>query len=169
MSNALLGIITALMVIGAGVLLLGRNGIGITGDELPAAVVSTAVFVSTSSPADLTSSVVSTSTATSSEGANAPKNVVTYTDAGFDPKVITIVQGETVTFEDKSAHGMQIFSDDITHGATTTIPENCDGSVFAECELAAYGASWSYTFSEPGSYNYHNNADPTRTGTVVVK
>lgn len=30
------------------------------------------------------------------------------------------------------------------------------------------GESWSYTFSNPGTYNYHTNPGPWITGTVIV-
>lgn len=176
MRSYLLGIVIMLVVLGTGTFLLARDGTNMGAGGLPAAVVATGVNVIAASSTDsvasstATSTVQGTATTTATSTAPAaPKHVVTYTDAGFDPKTITIAQGETVTFENLSAYGMQVFVDAITRGATTTIPKDCDTGVFVECAAASENGSWSYTFDTAGTYNYHNNIDPTRTGTVRVK
>lgn len=156
MRHALFGIIAALIVIGAGVWLLGRDGGTLS--------VPTGEMGSDTNGASFDAVAEATTTATTT-----PERIVSYIDAGFDPKTLTVNAGETVRFENNGAYDLQVFTDAITRGATTTMPEGCDENVLAGCEPVSPGDSWSYTFSSPGTLGYHNNIDPTRTGTVRVR
>ena len=79
---------------------------------------------------------------------------------GFSPDTITLVMGvnNTVTWTNDDTATHTVTSDNTTAGA----------AVFDSGNLAA-GASYSYTFTAPGTYLYHCNYHSWMKGTVVVK
>jgi len=116
---------------------------------------------------------VATSTATStSQTSTKPKTVtVTYTDTGYTPKSITINKGDTVKFVNDSSGPMWTAS--ARHPDHTLYPEktanDCLGSAFDQCKSVNKGGSYSFTFNQVGSWNYHNHSNSSQFGTVVVK
>lgn len=100
---------------------------------------------------------------------------VDYTDSGFEPQTVTIAIGDTVRFVNQSSGGMWVASDN--HPTHREYPgsdiSSCDDSaerdlIFDQCESAPAGNFWEYTFFEEGSWDYHNHADSSHGGTVVV-
>lgn len=87
--------------------------------------------------------------------------VVTYTDAGYSPKTIEIAVGETVTFKNNSTEGMWTASN--PHPSHTTY------SAFDAKREMTLGESYSFTFTQVGTWRYHNHVNPGHTGTVIVK
>lgn len=87
-----------------------------------------------------------------------PANV----DKAYSPRTVTVKVGTTVrwTNDDVIAHTVTSGPSD----GTTPEPDGLFDSGF----LAA-GESWSYTFDEPGTYEYHCTPHPWMTGTVVVE
>lgn len=112
-----------------------------------------------------------TNGASSTKEAEEEKNIVIYTDAGFDPKEMTIVAGETVTFVNKSTRPFWVASN--IHPTHTLYPESSDsdclGSTFDACGSMAPGSAWSFTFTKVGTWGYHDHTNPTRTGSVTVR
>jgi len=54
----------------------------------------------------------------------------------------------------------------------TSLAQHCaTGSTpsFDECSSVAKGSSYSFTFNKSGSWGYHNHANHSYAGTVVVK
>lgn len=104
----------------------------------------------------------------------APAAIVTYTDQGFSPNSVTVKKGQTVEFVNRSAGSMWIASNPhpIHSGYSgTTMSQHCPdttGTAFDECTLVGAGGTYSFTFQKVGSWGYHNHADHTVTGTVVV-
>ncbi len=98
------------------------------------------------------------------------ERVVTYTSAGFDPKVIEIEAGESVKFVNGSNRKMWVASN--VHPTHTLYPEesdaDCLGSSFDACEEIEIGGSWSFIFNKVGDWEYHDHLNPSRTGTVEV-
>ena len=102
--------------------------------------------------------------------------VVTYTDQGFSPKSVTVPKNTTIVFTNNSTHRMWVATamhptHEVYDGTTTS--EHCaDGVVtngtFDQCQAVDAGASWSYTFSKVGSWNYHNHSRSSDFGSVVV-
>lgn len=65
----------------------------------------------------------------------------------FDPKLVVVDVGDTVTWINKQAetHTITLYPDGYPEGA-----EN-----FRSPEFNESGQSWSYTFNTPGTYEYH--------------
>lgn len=127
--------------------------------------------------------VVATTTDTSnnanvSASADASVNVgtpvtITYDGTSFSPASVTIKQGQSVTFVNKSSSSMWVASDPhpIHNGYDgTTRDEHCapgytGPAPFDECSTAT---SYTYTFTKVGSWGYHNHANHAAAGTITV-
>ncbi len=98
---------------------------------------------------------------------------VTYGPNGFSPSTVTIRQGGVVTFVNQSSGKMWIGANPHpTHEGydSTTKNQHCvsgyAGPVpFDQCSA---GANYSFTFSKIGSWSYHNHANSSDVGTIVV-
>lgn len=85
-------------------------------------------------------------------------NTISYTDSGFSPATITVKAGSTVVFENQTAKSMWVASD--PHPIHTG---------YSKFDQRSSGDSYSFTFTEPGAYRYHNHLSPQDRGTVVVE
>jgi len=87
-----------------------------------------------------------------SEGSNS----ITINNFAFNPPILTIKTGTTVTWmnQDEAVH--QIASDSGTPVAFTS------GSL-------ATGKSFPLTFTQPGTYTYHCTYHPSMKGTIIVQ
>jgi plastocyanin len=115
---------------------------------------------------DNPNSTNATSTSTGNvESASAqllPKTVtVTLTDSGFSPSSITINQGDSVKFVNDSSGKMWVAS--APHPTHTDYPE------FIAKTAANHGDEYTFTFTKPGSWKYHNHLNASQFGTVVVE
>ncbi len=86
---------------------------------------------------------------------------VTYSDAGYSPRTITIKVGDSVSFVNNSTHGMWT--------ASNPHPQHTDFSAFDAKRAYVAGESYSFTFAKAGTFNYHNHVRSFDQGTVVVK
>jgi plastocyanin len=101
-------------------------------------------------------------------------NTIFYTDSGFQPADLTVQQGDTVTWLDRSSNTMWVGSDrhpSHTNYAGTTRREHCqDGdqttAAFDQCTT---GDRFSFTFEKTGEWGYHNHQPFERGGTVTVE
>lgn len=91
-----------------------------------------------------------------------PSLQVNYTDQGFVPKTITIKRGETVRFMNQASTGYMWVGSD-PH------PSHTDYPGFDQKAVGQKGDIYEFTFSNPGTWGYHNHLDPSMTGTVIVK
>ena len=91
------------------------------------------------------------------------------TSEGFSPSTLTITQGTTVTFTNTDTSSHRPASN--PHPTHTGYPEEgtCSGSSFDSCDPIATGESWSFTFNEEGTWNYHDHMSPGLTGTIIVE
>lgn len=71
----------------------------------------------------------------------------------FSPAALSVTAGTTVTWTNQ---------DSTTHTATAD-----DGKAF-DCKPIGAGASMSFTFATPGTYDYHCAIHPTMKGTITV-
>jgi plastocyanin len=78
---------------------------------------------------------------------------------GFTPPSIEIKTGTTVTW-----HNAETIDYPVVSGYHQVV---ADGGEF-ESPKVAPGARWSYTFLEPGTFNYHCGVHATMTGQIVV-
>lgn len=91
----------------------------------------------------------------------APKTVtVNLTDNGFSPSSITINAGDTIKFINQSSGRMWV--------ASNPHPTHTDYPGFDEKTAVGSGDSYSFTFTRPGTWGYHNHITPTVQGTIVV-
>ena len=88
-------------------------------------------------------------------------HIVSLTSKGFSPSKITIKVGDTVTFVNNSMDQMWVASN--PHPTHTDLPG------FDEKGFVVPGQYWNYTFTVTGSHGYHNHANPTMKGLVVVE
>lgn len=100
---------------------------------------------------------------------------VTYTDAGYSPKEITINKGDTVVFKNQSSLGMWTASalhpSHVVYSGTS-VDEHCPDTTntsFDECKSDQPGSSWSFTFNKAGTWRYHNHVKSNHSGSVIVK
>ncbi len=98
---------------------------------------------------------------------------VTYDGTNFSPASVTVKQGGTVNFIDKSGTQMWIASNphpahagyDGTNRETHCATGYVGPKPFDEC---SYGASFSFVFNKIGSWGYHDHLNGNAGGTVVV-
>ncbi|MAZ40865.1 hypothetical protein CL654_02010 [bacterium] len=86
---------------------------------------------------------------------------VTYTDDGFSPPTVEIMQGETVRFVNKSSRPMWVASNE--HPAHTIL------STFDQFGVSGFGEGYQYTFDQPGNWEYHDHVNASELGVVIVR
>ena len=114
-------------------------------------------------------------------GSTTPETVVrqevtvTYTDSGFSPAQVEINAGDTVKFVNQSSGKMWVGSAmHPTHMlySCTVLEKHCPDTAntsFDQCESTLAGTSWSFTFEKVGTWKYHNHANVSAFGTVIIK
>lgn len=130
-----------LLALGAGVILLGGVAVYRLRPSETTAPVPMPVPDNSASPAPETA-VIST---------------VEYTDSGFSPATLTIRVGATVQFINKTTRPMWVASN--PHPVHTDLPG---------FDSLSASSTYSYTFTKPGTWAYHNHLNPSSTGQVVV-
>lgn len=88
------------------------------------------------------------------------KNTVEYTDKGFDPKSITVKAGTKVTWKNIGDKPMWVAS--APHPAHTDLPG------FDQLKSTGKDSSYTFTFTKPGSWKYHNHVMASDFGVVMV-
>lgn len=111
------------------------------------------------------------------EDYNLGENVVEMTSTGFVPETITVSAGETVTFVNRDAVKRWPATD--IHPTHTVYPgsdiKNCFGgeaeisSMFDSCRGLEPGETYRFTFTEVGTWDYHDHLNAGFGGTVVVR
>ncbi len=101
---------------------------------------------------------------TESTGTTAPPlrapTTIKMTAAGFEPANVTIKKGDTVVFlnNDSKPH----WPASAPHPTHTALPG------FDSLKAVAAGASYSYTFTQTGSWGYHDHLNASQFGKVTV-
>lgn len=115
-------------------------------------------------------------TSVGTEKTTAPaKAEVLFTNGGYTPQEVTIPVGGTVTFTNDSTR--EVWTASNVHPTHTVYPgsdiNKCGtpeaALIFDSCGVVALGQSWSFTFSSPGSWTYHNHLRASETGRVIVQ
>jgi plastocyanin len=86
---------------------------------------------------------------------------VRYNPTGFSPKVIEIKLGEAIKFVNNNNQAMWVASND--HPTHTLYPG------FDEGKSVGKNGTFIFTFTEAGTWGYHNHNKPGDTGTIIVK
>ena len=168
------------VVVGLGVILLQGNGSG--SDNSGANNLNTGDLTqgtgSSSSGGDTSSSSTSSSTSSSSSSSSSSGGssslVVEMSSSGFSPSTLNIDVGETVTFTNVGS--TSIWPASAVHPTHTVYPgsdiNKCgtaeESLTFDSCGDVAPGDSYSFTFNEVGSWDYHDHRRASRKGTIVV-
>ncbi len=105
---------------------------------------------------------------TEESGTEAQTYTIEITSSGFSPKTLEINKGDSVTWTNKGSSSSWPAS--AMHPTHNVYPESggCIGSTFDACKGLKTGESWTFTFNEAGSWNYHDHLNTGRTGTIVV-
>lgn len=88
-------------------------------------------------------------------------HTVTYTSSGFSPSSLTINAGDSVHFVNNTSGTMWVASD--PH------PMHSDYSEFDAQKGYASNTTYSFTFDEAGTYEYHDHQHASMRGTIIVK
>lgn len=99
---------------------------------------------------------------------------VIYGPNGFSPATVTIAKGSKVTFVNQSGNEMWLASDPHpTHqgydGTTKNVHCASGYAGAAPFDQCSTGDSFSFTFDKSGTWGYHNHANDSDEGTVIVQ
>ncbi|MDP3734260.1 MAG: hypothetical protein Q8R37_03445 [Nanoarchaeota archaeon] len=94
---------------------------------------------------------------------------------GFQPQSVTITVGDTVSFVNKNT--VSHWPASAVHPTHTAYPGSditkCSTSekemIFDACAPLKAEDSWSFIFTEKGSWKYHDHLNPRFTGTIIVE
>lgn len=113
----------------------------------------------------------STQTDQSSTEGSSKNKVLTIeiTSKGFSPNSLIIGAGDTVTWINKDTN--EHWPASAKHPTHTVYPESggCIGSKFDACKGLKQSESWSFTFNEKGTWNYHDHLNPAFGGKITVQ
>lgn len=87
--------------------------------------------------------------------------IINYTDSGYSPAEVTVSSGTKVVFKNGSSSLMWT--------ASNPHPVHTDLSSFDAKSGASAGGTYSFTFEEFGTFQYHNHAKPAHGGKVIVE
>ena len=82
-------------------------------------------------------------------------NTVAIKNFAFDPSSLTVKSGTVVTWTNQD-------------GTPHTIVSDTGSPVAFSSDPISSGVSYSFTFTQPGTYTYHCSIHPTMKGTIVV-
>ena len=85
---------------------------------------------------------------------------VVYSDSGYSPASLEFKPGTKVVFVNDSDSPMWTASD--PH------PIHSDFSSFDSRKSIGNGSEYEFTFTEAGTYSYHNHLSPEHKGTIIV-
>lgn len=96
---------------------------------------------------------------------------IVYTGTRFIPEEVVIIEGGTVQFINQSESKMWIASD--LHPKHDKYPvksdTDCAGSSFDQCASVGTSGTWSFVFTEVGTWGFHNHVRAQDTGKVIVR
>lgn len=84
--------------------------------------------------------------------------IVVYSSEGFVPATLNIKNGTSITFKNQSGRQMWV--------ASGPHPTHTGYSSF---DQKSAGDTYTFTFTEPGVYSYHNHLSPKDKGSVTVE
>lgn len=86
---------------------------------------------------------------------------LSYTDTGFVPKTITVSVGTKIMWKNTGDKPMWV--------ASAVHPTHQDLPGFDQLTSMGKGGAYAYTFTQKGTWKYHNHVFPADTGIVVVE
>jgi len=94
---------------------------------------------------------------------------VEMSDIGFAPASVTVPAGTTVTFVNIGTR--EIWPASAMHPTHAAYPTKggCIGSTFDACKGLKPGEAWDFTFSEKGTWKYHDHLTPNMFAEITVQ
>jgi plastocyanin len=86
-------------------------------------------------------------------------SIITITDEGFEPATLLVKKGTAVTWVSKD--------DETNHQVASNPYPKLDGPL--KSESLSDGGHYTYTFNQPGKYEYHDHLNPVNNATVIVE
>lgn len=131
------------------------------------AIAGLVVFVLSGQPAEAPNSAdnqAETSTGSTEQDSEVTPNpsermTITFTDNGFEPRVLTVKKDTVITVKNESSRSVQFSSDD--HPAHRDNTEMNLG-------VLSPGESDSYAATTVGEWGYHDHLNESKTGTITV-
>lgn len=169
--------VVAVVVLG-GILLSGETGtLGIFSGQFGAqpGPVASQQTSSESESSDNGGTQITTTETVEVEVTTPTEHTVEISSSGFSPKTMTIAKGDTVTFV--SMGGGSHWPASAIHPTHTVYPgssiNKCNtderSEIFDACEGLSEGESFSFTFNEVGTWNYHDHLNPSNFGSITVQ
>lgn len=95
--------------------------------------------------------------------------IIEFTSRGVNPKITRIKAGDTVVFVNNDTKPHWPASD--VHPVHTAYPKKggCIGSKFDACRDLASSETYSFTFTKPGAWRFHDHSNPMIRGTIIVE
>lgn len=151
MNKTITVLVVALVAIIGGVIYLTQNANNEVATET----------VSPSPTATATATVSPTATPTPTATAKPNEVIVRYTDSGYSPNSVEVSVGTKVTFLNESS--VLMWTASAPHPTHTDLP-----SLDAKVGIGT-GKSYSFTFTQKGTWKYHNHLKASHFGSVTVK
>ncbi len=106
--------------------------------------------------------------------ASAKTHTIEITSSGFSPSSLEINSGDKVTWVNNG--NAESWPASAIHPTHTVYPgsdiKKCgtseEGKIFDACKGFANGESWSFTFNEKGTWNYHDHLQAGKVGKIIV-
>lgn len=96
--------------------------------------------------------------------------LITYTDAGFSPRDVTVTSGQRIRFLNASNH--ETWPASGIHPTHSLYPEkestDCLGSSFDSCYPLKGGEFFDFTFYYVGTWTFHDHLHAYQSGSVIV-
>ncbi len=89
-----------------------------------------------------------------------PAKTVWIMDGSFNPSVVTIAVGETVTWINKDTIKRKVAAD--PHPSGSSLPALLS-------EELGQNESYTFTFSTAGTWGYHDYLNPIKSGQIIVR
>jgi len=83
-------------------------------------------------------------------------DTITLKDFAFNPSTLTVKAGTTVAWVNED-------------GASHTVVTDSGAPLSFTSPTLANGASFQFTFTQPGTYTYHCSIHPSMKGTIIVQ
>ncbi|NOS67660.1 MAG: hypothetical protein HOO67_04830, partial [Candidatus Peribacteraceae bacterium] len=88
-------------------------------------------------------------------------SIVTYSAEGFEPALLRVKSGTSVTFRNMSSGELWV--------ASNPHPTHTGLSGFDAKSGIGQGESFMFRFTRLGTFGYHNHLDPSRSATIIVE
>jgi plastocyanin len=95
--------------------------------------------------------------------------LISYTDQGFEPKHVTIEQGDIVRFTNNSSTNLWIAAEGREVRIYPRMGDTCGSSSLDACEQVLPQDFWQFAFDVKGEWHVTNNLDKTKSVVVIVQ